>query len=44
MLLRRDFADPLKITVVEGQRFRVRWVIVEGQMPKVEEAEEPAAE
>jgi CBS domain containing-hemolysin-like protein len=34
----------LKITVVEGQRFRVKWVIVETQMPKVEEAEEKAAE
>jgi CBS domain containing-hemolysin-like protein len=34
----------LKITVVEGQRFRVKWVIVETRPPKVEEAEEKAAE
>ncbi len=34
----------LKITVVEGQQFRVRWVIVEMEMPKVEEVEEQGAE
>ncbi len=30
----------LEITVIEGQRFRVRWVMVETQMPRVEEVEE----
>lgn len=32
----------LQITVIEGQRFRVRWVIVETQAPQVEEEEEGA--
>lgn len=32
----------LQITVIEGQRFRVRWVIVEMPAPQVEEAEESA--
>jgi CBS domain containing-hemolysin-like protein len=34
----------LQIEVVEAERFRVRWVIVQTQMPKVEEIEEVASE
>lgn len=34
----------LHITVIEGQRFRVRWVIVEMSAPQIEEAEEGASE
>jgi len=35
----------LQITVVEAERFRVRWVLVNAPMPNVEEAEEvPAAD
>ena len=32
----------LQITVIEGQGFRVRWVMVVTQMPTVEEVEEQA--
>jgi len=32
----------LSIKVVDAERFRVRWVIVQTPMPKVEEVEEPA--
>jgi CBS domain containing-hemolysin-like protein len=33
----------LQITVLEAERFRVRWVLVNAPMPKIEEAEEMAA-
>lgn len=32
----------LSIKVIDAERFRVRWVIVETPMPKIEEVEEPA--
>jgi CBS domain containing-hemolysin-like protein len=32
----------LSIKVVDAERFRVRWVIVQTPMPKIEEVEEPA--
>ena len=36
---RTELGD-LSIEVVDAERFRVRWVIVQTQMPKIEEAEE----
>lgn len=38
----RTTLGDLSIEVVEAERFRVRWVIVQTQMPKTEEAEEEA--
>src|SRR5437763_2380747 len=38
----RTHLGDLSIEVVEAERFRVRWVIVQTQMPKTEEAEEEA--
>jgi CBS domain containing-hemolysin-like protein len=33
----------LSIGVLDAERFRVRWVIVQAPMPAVEEAEEPTS-
>jgi CBS domain containing-hemolysin-like protein len=38
----RTSLGDLSIEVVDAERFRVRWVIVQTQMPKTEEAEEEA--
>ena len=38
----RTTLGDLSIEVVDAERFRVRWVIVQTQMPKTEEAEEEA--
>jgi CBS domain containing-hemolysin-like protein len=38
----RTMLADLSIEVIEAERFRVRWVIVQTQMPKTEEAEEEA--
>jgi CBS domain containing-hemolysin-like protein len=38
----RTTLGDLSIEVLEAERFRVRWVIVQTQMPKTEEAEEEA--
>jgi CBS domain containing-hemolysin-like protein len=38
----RTTLGDLSIEVIEAERFRVRWVIVQTQMPKTEEAEEEA--
>ena len=34
----------LSISVLDAERFRVRWVMVQTQMPKTEEAEESESE
>ena len=34
----------LSISVLDAERYRVRWVIVQTQMPKTEEAEEGESE
>jgi len=38
----RTTLGDLQIEVLEAERFRVRWVVVQTQMPKTEEAEEEA--